>query len=190
MVSDCRRSRPGSSTVGIRHRNTSSQPAMLVFSISLLSQSPWVKAFDTYCIGGREGNFMPLDHTTGLSSLELFSDDTLKDILAAFDASLGATGFTPERRRASVSRIAALRLPDLSINMGGTTSIGVTKGIDKAYSLKRLRDASGIPLVQIIFIDDAIFPGGNDYPAKQLGLPTVQDEEPDGTLAIIAGIVA
>ena len=83
------------------------------------------------------------------------------------------------------------RLPGLSINMGGTTSIDITKqGVDKGYGLKRLRDASGIPLEEIMFIGDAIFPGGNDYPAKELGLQTVQVEDPQGTLAAIAAIVA
>jgi phosphomannomutase len=83
------------------------------------------------------------------------------------------------------------RLPDLSINMGGATSIDITqKGVDKAYGLKKLRDHSGIPLEQMMFIGDAIFPGGNDYPAKQLGLDTVRVKDPDGTLAAIAAIVA
>jgi phosphomannomutase len=83
------------------------------------------------------------------------------------------------------------RLPGLSINMGGATSIDITqKGVDKGYGLKKLRDASGIPLEQMMFIGDAIFPGGNDYPAKQLGLDTVRVKDPNGTLAAIAGIVA
>ncbi|CAK1358435.1 hypothetical protein CB0940_06953 [Cercospora beticola] len=83
------------------------------------------------------------------------------------------------------------RLPDLSINMGGTTSIDVTKqGVDKAYGLRKLSEESGIHLEEMMFIGDAIFPGGNDYPAKQLGLRTVHVEDPDGTLAAIAAIVA
>ena len=83
------------------------------------------------------------------------------------------------------------RLPDLSINMGGATSIDITqKGVDKAYGLKKLRDASGIALDEMMFIGDAIFPGGNDYPAKELGLDTVRVKDPEGTLAAIAGIVA
>ena len=83
------------------------------------------------------------------------------------------------------------RLPELAINMGGATSIDITqKGVDKAYGLKKLRDASGIPLEQMMFIGDAIFPGGNDYPANELGLETVRVKDPDGTLAAIAGIVA
>ncbi|THY73447.1 hypothetical protein D6C93_10454 [Aureobasidium pullulans] len=83
------------------------------------------------------------------------------------------------------------RLPGLSINMGGTTSIDITReGVDKGYGLKNLRDTSGIPLEQMMVIGDAIFPGGNDYPAKEIGLDTVRVKNPDGTLAAIAAIVA
>ena len=83
------------------------------------------------------------------------------------------------------------RLPDLSINMGGATSIDITRqGVDKAYGLKKLRDNSGIALDDMMFIGDAIFPGGNDYPAKELGLDTVRVRDPQETLAVIAGIVA
>jgi HAD superfamily hydrolase (TIGR01484 family) len=83
------------------------------------------------------------------------------------------------------------RLPGLSINMGGATSIDITReGVDKAYGLKKLRDASGIALDAMLFIGDAIFPGGNDYPAKELGLDTVRVRDPQETLSVIAAIVA
>lgn len=157
---------------------------------------------------------------------EMFTNDMKKKILDAFDASLEATGFTPEKTwgeriedRGSQITFSALgqeapisakqhwdpdfakrkviqtdlqkRLPELSINMGGTTSIDITKkGVDKGYGLKRLSGATNIPLEQMMFIGDAIFPGGNDYPAKQIGLPTVNVKDPEGTLAAIAAIVA
>lgn len=83
------------------------------------------------------------------------------------------------------------RLPGLSINMGGATSIDITReGVDKGYGLKKLRDASGIALDAMMFIGDAIFPGGNDYPAKQIGLDTVRVRDPQETLSVIAAIVA
>lgn len=83
------------------------------------------------------------------------------------------------------------RLPGLSINMGGATSIDVTRaGVDKAYGLKKLRDESGIPLDAMLFVGDAIFPGGNDYPAKELGLDTVRVRDPLDTLSVIATVVA
>lgn len=83
------------------------------------------------------------------------------------------------------------RLPGLAINMGGATSIDITReGVDKAYGLKKLRDASGIPLEAMMFVGDAIFPGGNDYPAKELGLDTVKVRDPQETLSVIATVVA
>ncbi|BAI98141.1 haloacid dehalogenase [Sphingobium sp. TA15] len=157
---------------------------------------------------------------------ELFEEAQKQAILAAFDASLEATGFVPEQvwgerieDRGSQITFSALgqqapihakevwdpdfakrkviqadlrqRLPGLSINMGGATSIDITReGVDKAYGLKKLRDASGIALEAMMFIGDAIFPGGNDYPAKQLGLDTVRVRDPQETLAVIDAIVA
>lgn len=83
------------------------------------------------------------------------------------------------------------RLPGLSINMGGATSIDITReGVDKAFGLRKLRDASEIPIEAMVFIGDAIFPGGNDYPAKEMGMDTVRVRDPDETLAVIAAIVA
>ncbi|VVT19953.1 conserved hypothetical protein [Sphingomonas sp. EC-HK361] len=83
------------------------------------------------------------------------------------------------------------RLPGLSINMGGATSIDITReGVDKAYGLKRLRDESGIALDDMMFVGDAIFPGGNDYPAKELGLDTVRVRDVEDTLTMIATAVA
>lgn len=83
------------------------------------------------------------------------------------------------------------RLPGLSINMGGATSIDVTRaGVDKAYALKKLAAESGIALDAMIFVGDAIFPGGNDYPAKELGLDTVSVCDPEHTLWVIAKILA
>ena len=157
---------------------------------------------------------------------ELFSDDEKQRIIAAFDESLKATGFTPEQSwgeriedRGSQITFSALgqqapleakekwdpdfakrkviqadlrqRLPGLAINMGGATSIDITReGVDKAYGLKKLRDESGIALDEMIFVGDAIFPGGNDYPAKELGLDTVRVRDPQDTLGVIAAVVA
>ena len=71
------------------------------------------------------------------------------------------------------------------------SGVDITReGVDKAYGLRKLRDASGIALDAMMFIGDAIFPGGNDYPAKQLGLDTVRVRDPQETLAVIAAIIA
>lgn len=157
---------------------------------------------------------------------ELFDAAERARIIAAFNASLEATGLQPEESwgeriedRGSQITFSALgqqapiaaketwdpdfakrkviqadlrtRLPGLAINMGGATSIDITReGVDKGYGLKKLRDHSGIALDDMLFIGDAIFPGGNDYPAKEIGLDTVRVRDPEDTLNVIAAIVA
>ena len=82
-------------------------------------------------------------------------------------------------------------IPEFSIRLGGTTSVDVTKpGIDKAYGIKKLRDTLQIELAAMIFIGDAIFPGGNDYPAKEIGLTTICVKDPEETKRIIETINA
>ena len=59
--------------------------------------------------------------------------------------------------------------------LGGATSIDVTKpGIDKAYGIRKLRDILDIAIAEMIFVGDAMFPGGNDYPAKQAGVVSIE----------------
>jgi HAD superfamily hydrolase (TIGR01484 family) len=65
-------------------------------------------------------------------------------------------------------------IPDFSVRIGGATSIDVTKpGIDKAYGIGKLRDVLGIPIKQMVYIGDALFVGGNDYPAEQAGVVSI-----------------
>lgn len=95
-----------------------------------------------------------------------------------------------EKRTALQATLRAV-LPGLSINLGGTTSIDVTRaGVDKGYGLKRLSAESGVPLDGMLFIGDAIFPGGNDYPAVEIGLDTVRVRDVAETAAVVAAIIA
>ncbi len=81
-------------------------------------------------------------------------------------------------------------IPEFSVNLGGATSIDVTKhGIDKKYGMHKLRDVLGIKIKEMIFIGDALFPGGNDYPAKESGAYSVRTSGPDETKRIIEGII-
>src|SRR3546814_3848111 len=85
------------------------------------------------------------------------------------DAPLEAKeGWDPDRaKRTALQKTLQAALPGLSINLGGTTSIDVTRaGVDKGYGLKRLSKESGVPLAGMLFVGDAIYPGGNDYPAR------------------------
>ena len=83
------------------------------------------------------------------------------------------------------------RLPGLAINMGGATSIDITReGVDKGYGLRKLAAESGIQLAEMLFIGDAIFPGGNDYPAHEAGVDCVRVRDPQETISVVTAIVA
>lgn len=94
-------------------------------------------------------------------------------------------------KRKKLQAILQGMLPDLSINIGGSTSIDVTrKGVDKAYGLKRLSENVGIGIDEMLFLGDAIFPGGNDYPAKAMGMDTVRVRDVQETKSVVAGLIA
>lgn len=81
-------------------------------------------------------------------------------------------------------------IPEFAVNLGGATSIDITKhGIDKKYGIHKLRDVLGVAISEMLFIGDAIFPGGNDYPAKQAGAFSVCTSGADETKKIIEGII-
>jgi len=82
-------------------------------------------------------------------------------------------------------------IPGFSIRLGGTTSVDITKpGIDKAYGIGKLRDILGISIQEMIFIGDAIFPGGNDYPVKEAGIVSIEVVNPNESKRIIETIIA
>jgi len=94
-------------------------------------------------------------------------------------------------KRKKIKTILDTLIPEFSVRLGGATSIDVTKpGIDKAYGIKKLRDILGIPLKEMIYVGDALFPGGNDYPAEQAGVISIPVRGPDETKRVIEAIIA
>lgn len=94
-------------------------------------------------------------------------------------------------RRKQIKTVLDPLIPEFSVRMGGSTSIDVTKhGIDKAYGIRKLRDVLHIGIDQMIFIGDAVFPGGNDYPAKEAGALTIEVKDPHETKRVIEAITA
>ncbi len=74
--------------------------------------------------------------------------------------------------------------------MGGSISIDVTRrGIDKAYGVKKLRERLSIAIADI-FVGDALFPGGNDYPAEQAGAESFRVRDPHETKRVVEAICA
>jgi phosphomannomutase len=93
-------------------------------------------------------------------------------------------------RRQKMKALLAGIIPEFSVSLGGTTSVDITKpGIDKAYGIRKLRDILVIPITDMLFAGDAIFPGGNDYPALQAGVDCIKVRDPQETKCVIETIV-
>jgi phosphomannomutase len=98
---------------------------------------------------------------------------------------------TDFKKRKKIKGILEPLIPGFSIQLGGATSIDVTRpGIDKAYGVKKLHDTLGVAIQEMIFVGDALFPGGNDYPAKQAGVLSIEVRDPHETKRIIEAIIA
>ncbi len=94
-------------------------------------------------------------------------------------------------KRKKIKALLDKLIPEFSVRLGGTTSVDVTKpGIDKAYGIRKLRDTLGIAIDEMIFIGDALFPGGNDYPAEQAGVVSIRVRDPNESKRVIEAIIA
>jgi HAD superfamily hydrolase (TIGR01484 family) len=92
-------------------------------------------------------------------------------------------------KRKTATAVLDNLIPEFSVRMGGATSIDVTKqGIDKAYGIRKLRDVLGISIKEMMFIGDAVFPGGNDYPAEEAGVYSIEVKNPHETKRVIEAI--
>jgi hypothetical protein len=77
------------------------------------------------------------------------------------------------------------------VRLGGTTSVDITRqGIDKAYGIRKLRDTLGVAIDEMVFVGDALFPGGNDHPARTAGVTCIQVRDPNETKRVIEAFVA
>ena len=77
-------------------------------------------------------------------------------------------------KRKRLQAALAATLPGFAVRIGGSTSIDITRaGIDKAYGMAKLAQLSGVSFAEMIFIGDAVFPDGNDYPVREAGIDTI-----------------
>ncbi len=94
-------------------------------------------------------------------------------------------------KRKKIKTILDTLIPEFSVRLGGATSIDVTKpGIDKAYGIKKLHDILGISVEEMIYVGDALFPGGNDFPAEETGVISIPVKGPNETKRVIEAIIA
>lgn len=83
-----------------------------------------------------------------------------------------------------------LLLPNFSVRLGGTTSIDITAlGVDKAYGLERIAQHTNIKIADMLYVGDAIFPDGNDYPVVNTGCDFVCVDSVEQTKKTILDLI-
>lgn len=94
-------------------------------------------------------------------------------------------------KRQAMKQVLDGFLPNLSVRLGGTTSIDITRrGIDKAYGIRKLRELLGVSISEMLFLGDALFAGGNDAPVREAGVASIQVRDVHETKRLIEAIVA
>ena len=89
-------------------------------------------------------------------------------------------------KRTHIASILSEKLSGFEVRVGGATSIDITRrGINKGYGIRKLEQFLDIQSDDIVFVGDALFYGGNDYPAKATGIDCISVKGPEDTKALI-----
>jgi len=92
--------------------------------------------------------------------------------------------------RLQMRDLLSQHLPNFEVRTGGITTIDVTrKGIDKAYGIKKIEEELHIPKTDMLFVGDAIYPGGNDYAAVEVGIDYVKVSGPEDVKTLIRALI-
>lgn len=101
------------------------------------------------------------------------------------------TAWDPDRKKRAPLQAALIkRLPGFSIRVNAHSSIDITReGITKAYGVQRLSDILAMPISDMLYVGDSLFPGGNDEIVKESGVATRQVAGPAETAEVIEEIL-
>ncbi|OHA16797.1 MAG: HAD family hydrolase [Candidatus Taylorbacteria bacterium RIFCSPHIGHO2_02_FULL_45_28] len=95
------------------------------------------------------------------------------------------------KKRENIVSFLQPKIPEFDVRVGGSTSIDITKkGVNKAYGIRKLEEFLHMTPDDIVFVGDALFPGGNDYPAKATGVDCISVKNPEETKTLIRSWLA
>lgn len=95
------------------------------------------------------------------------------------------------KKKFKIRDIVAPKIPEFNVRAAGATSIDVTRpGIDKAYGMNKLMEATGLSKEDILFMGDKIVPGGNDYAVEQMGIDCISVRDWQDTAVALRAILA
>lgn len=93
-------------------------------------------------------------------------------------------------KREKIKAMIKSHLPNLSISMGWSTSIDITKKwVDKAYAINKLKSQLHIVESDIIFIWDALMEWWNDYTVRRTWVECIEINSIEKTKEIIRNLL-
>lgn len=97
-----------------------------------------------------------------------------------------------KRKRAPLHAALGKKLPPGFIaRMNAMTTIDITRAdVSKAFAVREFSKLAQVRIEDMLYVGDALFPGGNDEIVKQTGVPTKQVMGPRDTAAVIDEILA
>lgn len=137
------------------------------------------------------------DKTYGPTIEDRESQVTLSILGQEIVAELGGEGvrikeaWDPDgTKKLKIREIIAPKIPDFEVRAAGATSIDVTlPGVDKAYGMNKLMDATGHSKENILYLGDKIIPGGNDYAVEEMGIDCIAVRNWEDTSYAVEGII-
>jgi HAD superfamily hydrolase (TIGR01484 family) len=100
-------------------------------------------------------------------------------------------GWDPDfAKRKQIQAMLTPLIPGFAVRVGGSTSVDITRsGVDKGTGMVKLAEASGIGLSDMLFIGDALYPGGNDHAVIEVGVDAIPVRDIAETRLIIQTIL-
>ncbi len=93
----------------------------------------------------------------------------------------------PDRKkREQIKAIIGPQIPTADLLINGNSSIDIlNKGFNKAVGIELLLEKMGLQKSDVVFVGDALFPGGNDYSVLEAGIETIAVAGPEETEEIM-----
>jgi len=133
-----------------------------------------------------EARFVPPEKLYGDLIEDRGSQITFSGVGQNAPISIKETWDPTREKRQKIVELLQKRLPKFDVRIGGTTSIDITRrGMNKAFGIHKLEHYLQIPISDMLFVGDALFMGGNDFPAKATSIDCIQVSGPEETENLI-----
>jgi HAD superfamily hydrolase (TIGR01484 family) len=91
-----------------------------------------------------------------------------------------------QRKRIAIKATLDKMLPEYEVLIGGMTTIDITKkGINKAYGVRWIAERLRCEPSDMLYVGDALYPGGNDYVVIETGVQVHKVRGPADTERVI-----